>query len=48
MAIACCWGCKDKLKCLTMDGSQDSEFYGNEKETGLRGIENYAMEMDTK
>jgi len=31
-----------------MDGSQDSEFYGNEKEPGLRGIENYAMEMDTK
>ena len=48
MAIACCWGCKDKLKFLTMDGSQDSAFYGNEKEPGLRGIENYAMEMDTK
>lgn len=48
MAIACCWGCKDKFKCLAMDGSQDSAFYGNEKKPELRGIENYAMEIDTK
>ena len=48
MAIACCWGCKDKFKCLAMDGSQDSAFYGNEKKPELRGVENYAMEIDTK
>ena len=48
MAIACCWGCKDKFTCLPMDGPQDSAFYGKEKTPELRGIENYAMEMDAK